>query len=105
MNYTVVKGDTLGIIASKILGSSSKWQDIWKANPQIIDPNRISVGQLLKIPGTTSLTKISATPFSNVTSSQSGNSIQKLMQDKNMLILLGVGILGLIYFLNKGKVK
>ena len=48
--YTVKKGDTLGKIAKQLLGSTSKWQKIAKANPSI-DPNRLQVGDVLVIPG------------------------------------------------------
>ncbi len=48
--YTVKKGDTLGKIAKACLGSTSKWQKIAKANPNI-NPNRLKVGDVLVIPG------------------------------------------------------
>lgn len=48
--YTVRKGDTLGKIAKVCLGSTSKWQKIAKANPNI-NPNRLKVGDVLVIPG------------------------------------------------------
>jgi LysM repeat protein len=50
MTYTVVSGDTLGTIAAKYLGSSSKYTEIVKANPQITNPNLIKVGQVITIP-------------------------------------------------------
>jgi hypothetical protein len=50
MNYTVQRGDTLGTIAQKFLGSSSRWREIWAENPSIRDPNKIIVGQIIKIP-------------------------------------------------------
>jgi len=49
--YTVRSGDTLGEIASKVLGSSRRADDIVRANrDQINDPNEIRVGMVLKIP-------------------------------------------------------
>lgn len=52
--YTVVPGDTLGGIALKYYGSAApnKWQAIYEANKAVIgpDPNRISPGQVLKVP-------------------------------------------------------
>ncbi len=48
--YTVKRGDTLGKIAKTCLGSTSKWQQIAKANPSI-NPNRLKVGDVLVIPG------------------------------------------------------
>jgi len=50
--YTVKPGDNLSKIARQLLGSASKWQDIYKANRDIIrDPNLIYIGQVLTIPG------------------------------------------------------
>ncbi len=48
--YTVRQGDTLGKIAKTCLGSTSKWQKIAKANPNI-NPNKLKVGDVLVIPG------------------------------------------------------
>ena len=48
--YTVKRGDTLGKIAKTCLGSTSKWQVIAKANPNL-NPNRLKVGDVLVIPG------------------------------------------------------
>ena len=50
--YTVIAGDSLYVIAKKLLGSGSRWEDIYKANShQIITPDKIYVGQVLTIPG------------------------------------------------------
>lgn len=48
--YTIKKGDTLGKIAKELLGSTTKWQKIAKANPSI-NPNKLKVGDVLVIPG------------------------------------------------------
>ena len=60
--YVVQKGDTLSSIAKKLLGSSSKWRDIYELNKDLIkDPNLIRNGWKLKIPkyakGTTGIKK------------------------------------------------
>lgn len=47
INYTVQKGDSVGIIAKK---TGSKSQDIIDAN-KLTDPSRIQAGQVLVIPG------------------------------------------------------
>ena len=47
--YTVQKGDTLYAIARKFYGDQRRYRDIAKAN-NLADPNRIYVGQVLKIP-------------------------------------------------------
>ena len=50
--YTVQKGDSLWKIAQEKLGSGYKWNEIYEANKSIIqDPDRIYVGQVLQIPG------------------------------------------------------
>ena len=54
MVYTVESGDTLSHIALHYYGSAGKtsYMRIAEAN-NIDDPNKIQVGQQLKIPGTT----------------------------------------------------
>ena len=51
--YAVRSGDTLWSIAVKFYGSGFQWEKIWHANPQITDPNEISPGERLVIPGGT----------------------------------------------------
>jgi LysM repeat protein len=47
--YTVKKGDTLSSIAAHQLGKSSRWTEIAGLNG-LRDPNRINVGQVLRLP-------------------------------------------------------
>jgi LysM repeat protein len=49
--YKVQSGDTLSKIAKKYLGNANKYMDIVKTNSgTITDPDKISVGQTIKIP-------------------------------------------------------
>jgi nucleoid-associated protein YgaU len=49
--YTVQPGDTLSKIAKELLGNANAYMKIFEANKdQLSDPNRINVGQVLKIP-------------------------------------------------------
>lgn len=48
--YVIKRNDTLGTIAKRLLGSSQKWREIARANPSI-NPNRLSVGATIMIPG------------------------------------------------------
>jgi len=48
--YKVKPGETLGGIAEKLLGNVQRWRDIATANG-IIDPEKLRVGQELRIPG------------------------------------------------------
>ena len=49
--YEIVSGDTLGAIAKKFYGKSSKYMAIFEANRDIIsDPNKIYPGQKIRIP-------------------------------------------------------
>ena len=49
--YTVKSGDTLSKIAQQFYGSASQYMKIYEANTdKISDPNKIQVGQELKIP-------------------------------------------------------
>lgn len=49
--YTVVPGDTLSKIAKEFLGNANAYMKIFEANrDQLTDPDKIKVGQVLKIP-------------------------------------------------------
>ena len=50
--YTVKPGDSLSAIARAQLGSIKRWQEIWQLNSnRIADPNLISIGWELILPG------------------------------------------------------
>ena len=49
--YEIVSGDTLSAVAKKYYGNSSAYMRIFEANREVIkDPNKIYVGQKLRIP-------------------------------------------------------
>jgi LysM repeat protein len=49
--YEVVSGDTLSKIAKKFYGDASQYMKIFEANKdQLKDPDKIQVGQKLKVP-------------------------------------------------------
>jgi nucleoid-associated protein YgaU len=49
--YTVVKGDTLGKIAERLLGKAGRYTEIFEANrDQLDNPDLIHPGQVLTIP-------------------------------------------------------
>jgi LysM repeat protein len=50
--YVVAAGDSLSAIAQKFYGDANRWTEIWEANKdKVPDPNLITVGQELRIPG------------------------------------------------------
>lgn len=50
--YVVKKGDSLWKIAKTLLGSGSRWTELYEANRAILrDPNMIRVGTVLTVPG------------------------------------------------------
>ncbi len=46
----VQKGDTLGKIATRAYGNASEFKRIYEANPEVTRPDRIYIGQKLRIP-------------------------------------------------------
>ena len=48
-SYTVVAGDTLWDISGKFLSQPWKWRELWKANPQVQNPNLIYPGDTLNL--------------------------------------------------------
>jgi len=50
--YTVQRGDSLWTIAKRLLGSGSRWKELYEANRRVIgpDPSKIFPGQVLRIP-------------------------------------------------------
>lgn len=49
--HTVKKGDTLWDLSGEYLENPFNWPDLWKANPQVKDPDLIYPGEILVIPG------------------------------------------------------
>lgn len=48
-DYTVVAGDTIADITRRLLGDEIWWEDNWRLNPQVRDPNLLRIGQRLRI--------------------------------------------------------
>ncbi|MCB9793910.1 MAG: LysM peptidoglycan-binding domain-containing protein [Alphaproteobacteria bacterium] len=49
-SHVVGAGETLSSIAAEYTGSASQWRELWKANPQLSNPDRVSVGTTLVLP-------------------------------------------------------
>lgn len=47
--HVVRPGDTLEGITAHYLGTSERWRENWRLNPDLKDPNRISPGQTLRV--------------------------------------------------------
>lgn len=52
--YTVCEGDTLSLIADRMLGSQDRWKELHALNRDVVgdDPDRIRPGQVLALPST-----------------------------------------------------
>jgi len=59
--YTIQSGDTLSAIAKQHYGSEAAWPRIAEANADL-DPNRLKVGQTIKLPGLTATAPPAASP-------------------------------------------
>jgi len=60
--YTIQPGDSLGTIAKEFYGNSIKYKEIAKAN-NIANPNAISVGQKIILPGIETITNTPPAPI------------------------------------------
>ena len=47
--YVVKSGDTISHITQRLLGDATFWEDNWKLNPQVRDPDKLRIGQVLQI--------------------------------------------------------
>lgn len=116
--YIVRPGDTLGTIAQKFLGSSSKWREVWEANSNTIsNPDVINVGQVINIPGTTSTNTTQTAIKPALTASRPAYEpiipdIESSFMDKiknvfknKIVIYAGIGTIGLlaVLFIMKKK--
>jgi nucleoid-associated protein YgaU len=61
--YVVKKGDTLGLIAARSLGSASRWTEISALNNNL-EPKNLKIGATLALPATANLSKLTPTPKS-----------------------------------------
>lgn len=50
MYYTVVQGDRLDLIAFRLYGVSDFWWKIAFANPEIVYPDNLVVGSIIRVP-------------------------------------------------------
>ncbi len=53
----VQRGDSLWKLSAFYLGNGSSWVSLWKANPQVRNPNLIHPGQLLRLPESSELAR------------------------------------------------
>lgn len=49
--YVVQAGENLHVIAARLLGDRLQWPRLWRLNPQVKDPNKLTPGQTLRVPG------------------------------------------------------
>jgi nucleoid-associated protein YgaU len=71
--YTVKKGDVLGTIALVTLGTSTRWKEIADLNPDV-DPSRLAVGTVLRLPGGASAPPSGASAARGTDAPKSGGS-------------------------------
>ncbi|HET7183049.1 MAG TPA: LysM peptidoglycan-binding domain-containing protein, partial [Terriglobales bacterium] len=54
----VERGDSLWRIAEDLFGDGRLWTALWHANPDVSNPNRIYVGQTLRVPAPAQLAQL-----------------------------------------------
>lgn len=47
--YTIQKGDTLWDVATRLYGTPAAWPQLWRLNPQIPNPHRLTPGMKIRI--------------------------------------------------------
>lgn len=98
-SYTVKPGDSLSSIAGRLLGDISKWREIWNLNSQITDPNRISIGQVIKVPAySTELpSNVQPTQTYNDTGAPNISAVSTSFADKlkNPYVIGGIALAGI----------
>lgn len=113
MTHTVKAGETLGTIAAKYLGSSSRWKEIWNANPSITNPDLIYVGQVLTIPEVygpplppdynvpTSPARPAVTAAPSGSGDTTSQGAMKFLSDPKFMVAAAAGSLLLVFLLTK----
>lgn len=48
-DYVVVAGDTISGITRRMFGDETWWEDNWRLNPHVLDPDLLRIGQRLRI--------------------------------------------------------
>ncbi len=71
----VRRGDSLWKLAEQYLGQGMRWRDLYRANPWILDPNHIEIGQQISLPHDAALSK----PPTGIRV-QKGDSLWKIAQ-------------------------
>lgn len=96
--YIVQAGDTLSLLAPKLLGPGSTWQDLWSYNTQISNPDLIYVGQEIYYPENQTI--IAAASES---SSPKGPGFGRISLNTLLIIAAVITVGSTFYFMPKNK--
>ena len=79
--YIIKEGDTLWDISDDLYNDPNKWQELWEMNPQLGDPNSLTVGDELYLEHmtTTETTPTETTTTPPVTESMVGGVTEEVM--------------------------
>jgi putative chitinase len=80
ISHKVVAGETLSLIAKRYLGEAARYTEIAELN-QLTDPNRIQVGQILKIPDSDSKQEATTTELIGSQNVQTATTQTKASND------------------------
>jgi nucleoid-associated protein YgaU len=61
-SVTVKAGDSLSSIAAQVYGDQGSWRSLWKENPQVSNPDQLSVGMVLSYRATGGMASVELPP-------------------------------------------
>lgn len=78
---TVKAGDSLSSIAEQVYGSQGSWRSLWKENPQVSNPDQLTVGMVLTYRSASGMASVDMPSEEDVTQVVSMTTMDAVVQD------------------------